>query len=568
MDLSWSFELKGKRYVFNYKRFFQALLVGLLIFFCVGLFLYYYLYQQEYFLYSILFCLPIILSSFWYGKKAGFCVAILFSGISILNMKAGQYEYLRCDLLQIMTFLLLSYLTGLLKEKIRYSEKIIEYQAYHDMLTGLPNRLKFEELLRSELEKTKQTNSKLAVYLLDLDKFKYINDTLGHLAGDKLLVQVSQRLRNGFRGDNIVFARSAGDEFLVFKPDVADKQEVIDLAFKLMQCFHEKFTIHGRELYLTISIGISMYPTHGDNAKSLISYADIAVNKIKEVGKNAYQFFNLEMDKVITERVHIANKMRQVVDENAFDVFELHYQPMIEVKSGKIVTVEALLRWNHPQEGLLYPHRFIQIAEETGTIIPIGKWVLQTACEQIKYWQEKYQPSLKLAVNISEQQLRDDHFLEDILQVLEKTQFKPDCLELEITETIAMNDSGRNIGILNELRKIGVRVALDDFGTGYSSLSYLSTLPINLLKVDYQLVKEIPINLKNSAIAASIISLASSLDYEVVAEGVETKAQFVFFRQNKCAYIQGFLFSKPLPPEELEFLLENENMVAFTTDND
>ena len=220
------------------------------------------------------------------------------------------------------------------------------------------------------------------------------------------------------------------------------------------------------------------------------------------------------------------------------------------------------------QEGLLYPHRFIQIAEETGTIIPIGKWVLQTACEQIKYWQEKYQPSLKLAVNISEQQLRDDHFLEDILQVLEKTQFKPDCLELEITETIAMNDSGRNIGILNELRKIGVRVALDDFGTGYSSLSYLSTLPINLLKVDYQLVKEIPINLKNSAIAASIISLASSLDYEVVAEGVETKAQFVFFRQNKCAYIQGFLFSKPLPPEELEFLLENENMVAFTTDND
>ena len=233
----------------------------------------------------------------------------------------------------------------------------------------------------------------LAIYLVDLDKFKYINDILGHLAGDKLLVQVSQRLKNAFKEDAVI-ARSAGDEFLVFMPRISGKQEIIDIAMRIIDCFKERFIIQEREIYLTISIGISVFPVHGDNAKSLISYADIAVNKVKEVGRNAYRFFNMDMDKDISDRVHIANKMRQVIDEKNFNVFELHYQPMVEVISGKIVAVEALLRWNHPEEGLLYPHRFIQVAEETGLIVPIGKWVLQTACGQIKEWQEKFHPSL------------------------------------------------------------------------------------------------------------------------------------------------------------------------------
>ncbi|MDD2432166.1 MAG: EAL domain-containing protein [Clostridia bacterium] len=565
--MSLGFKLKGKQYVFNYKRCCQVLLVGILICLCSVLALYYNLFLNQYFFYGVFFCLPITLAGFWYGKKAGLSTALLFSGLVIINSVVGMYKYLNNDLLQIVTFLLVGYIVGLLREKNRYSEKIIEYQAYHDLLTGLPNRLKFEDLLRNELEIAKAEKEMLAIYLVDLDKFKYINDILGHLAGDKLLVQVSQRLKNAFKEDAVI-ARSAGDEFLVFMPRISGKQEIIDIAMRIIDCFKERFIIQEREIYLTISIGISVFPVHGDNAKSLISYADIAVNKVKEVGRNAYRFFNMDMDKDISDRVHIANKMRQVIDEKNFNVFELHYQPMVEVISGKIVAVEALLRWNHPEEGLLYPHRFIQVAEETGLIVPIGKWVLQTACGQIKEWQEKFHPSLKLAVNISEQQLRDKDFFSDVLYVLTETKFEPNCLELEITETIAMNNSGRNIEVLNELRKMGVRVALDDFGTGYSSLNYLGTLPINLLKVDYHLVKEIPFNIKNSAIATSIISLASCLDYEVVAEGVETNAQLIFFQQNKCTYIQGFLFSKPLPPEELEVLLQEKNEVAFIVNKD
>ncbi|MDD2212366.1 MAG: EAL domain-containing protein [Clostridia bacterium] len=542
---------------------YQAFLVGITIFLCSIMSLYYSLYLKAYFFYGGIFYLPITLAGFWCGKKAGLVSALFFSGLIILNSTVSSSEYLFNNLLQIMIFVLVGYVVGALKEKDWYSEKIIEHQAYHDLLTGLPNRLSFEESLEKELVFAQAQNQLLAVYLIDLDRFKYINDILGHLAGDKLLVQVSKRLIDALAEDAVI-ARSSGDEFLVFVPGVSEEQAIIEIAMKIIDSFKKKFIIHEREVYITISVGISVFPAHGKDSKSLISHTDMAMNKAKEMGMNGYRFFSTEMNRDISDKLYIANNMRQMVEEKKYDAFELHYQPMVEVGSGRIVGVEALLRWHHPDEGLLYPERFIEVAEETRLIVPIGKWVLQTACVQIKKWQKKSYTSLKLSVNISEQQLRDKAFLNDVLTVLTETRFDPSCLELEITETVAMNNFGRNIEVLGELRRIGIRIALDDFGSGYSSLNYLGTLPINILKVDYNLVKEIPFNIKKSAIATSIISLATCLNYEVVAEGVETEAQLVFFQQQRCTYIQGYFFSKPLPPKELEALLEEQQKeVAF-----
>ena len=552
----------SNKHAFNYSHRYQVILVGVLIFICSALSLYYSLYLKTQFYYVTLFYLPITLAGFWYGVKAGLCSAFYFSILLLLNSYISSPGLLLHEIIQIFIIMLIGYAVGILKEKGRYSERIIEHQAYHDLLTGLPNRLSFEDSLQKEIEIAKEKKENLVVFLVDLDRFKYINDILGHLAGDRLLVQVSKRLKLLFSED-AVLARSGGDEFLIFVPQIINEQQIVEISKKIISCFKKRFLIQEREVYITISIGISVFPTHGEDAKSLISNADIAMNMVKGIEMNAYRFFSTEMNKDISEKLHIANKMRQIIEEKKFEVFELHYQPLIEVVSGRIVGVEALLRWNHPEEGLLYPNRFIQVAEETGLIVPIGKWVLQTACSQIKKWQQTCYPSLKLSVNISEQQLRDKEFFNDVVTVLDETGFDPSNLELEITETVAMNNSGRNIEVLGELRRVGISIALDDFGSGYSSLNYLGTLPINILKVDYNLVKEIPFNIKNSAIATSIISLATCLDYEVVAEGVETEAQLVFFQQHRCTYIQGYFFSKPLPPDELETLLCEQSHVAF-----
>ena len=552
----------SNKHALNYSQRYQAIFVGITIFVCSALSLYYSLFLKTPFYYVALFYLPITLAGFWYGVKAGLCSAFYFSILLLLNSYMGSPGLLLHEIIQIVIMMLIGYAIGILKEKDRYSERVIEHQAYHDLLTGLPNRLSFEDSLQKEIEQAKEKKEKLAVFLVDIDRFKYINDILGHLAGDRLLVQVSKRLKLVF-SENALLARSGGDEFLIVVPQIIDEQQIAEISKKIISCFKKRFLIQEREVYLTISIGISVFPNHGEDAKSLISNADIAMNMVKGIEMNAYRFFSTEMNKDISEKLNIANKMRQIVEEKRFDDFELHYQPLIEVVSGKIVGVEALLRWNHPEEGLLYPNRFIKVAEETGLIVPIGKWVLQTACAQIKKWQETCYPSLKLSVNISEQQLRDKDFFNDVVSVLDETGFDPSNLELEITETVAMNNSGRNIEILGELRRVGISIALDDFGSGYSSLNYLGTLPINILKVDYNLVKEIPFNIKNSAIATSIISLASCLDYEVVAEGVETEAQLMFFQQHRCTYIQGYFFSKPLPPDELETLLYEQSNVAF-----
>lgn len=525
---------------------------------CIILYLYFSVYLQTHFIYSNLFVLPIILFGLWYGKKEALSVALFFGWMIIINDIVISNKYLNEDLMHVVIFILTGFIIGTLKEKHQHSEKVIEHQTYHDLLTGLPNRLRFEDFLQKEIELAKEKKQMLAVFFIDLDRFKYINDILGHIAGDTLLVQVSKRLREVLievLHKEPLIARSGGDEFLALVSGIPGEKEINEIAVLINDGFKKRFYIHEREVYITTSIGISIFPAHGENAKNLISYADIAMYKAKDIGKNTYKVFNSEMNEDISDKLHIANSMRQIVEEGNFDSFLLHYQPQVQANINKIVGVEALLRWNHPEKGLLYPGKFIEVAEETGLIVPIGKWVLRTACLQAKKWQENFDPGLKLSVNISEQQLRDKNFCNDVFTILKETGYEPSLLELEITESVAMNNSDRNIEILDELRNIGVRIALDDFGTGYSSLNYLGTLPINILKVDYELVKEIPFNIKNSAIATSIISLAACLNYEVVAEGVETEAQLDFFKQQKCDYIQGFLFSRPLPPEELEVLL-------------
>lgn len=506
-------------------------------------------------IYNIIFFLPIVLSGFWFDKLTAIGTAVFYSMLIVINNWLVGSQFPTQDFILVITFLLVSYVLGVLKEKGQQTENIIKHHAYHDSLTGLPNRLMFEEYLQKELVNCDRTNSNLAVYLVDLDRFKYINDILGHIAGDNLLITVSERLKNNLPEEAFI-ARSGGDEFLITVPGITEERGFVEIAKSILNAFKNKFVIYEREVYLTISVGISIFPNHGRDTKSLISNADIAMHKAKEFGKNSYDFFSTEMNKDISERLNIANSLRQIVEEKNYDSFVLHYQPLVESETGRINGVEALIRWNHPEKGLIYPGKFIQIAEETGLIVAIGKWVLRTACLQVKKWQETCFPNLRISVNISEQQLRDKNFFHDVVKILEETEFDPLYLELEITESIAMNNSERNIHILDQLRSIGVKIALDDFGSGYSSLNYLGTLPINILKVDYDLVREIPFNLKNSAIATSIISLAECLNYEVVAEGVETEEQLDFFRQQKCKYIQGYVFSKPLPAQELEQLLE------------
>lgn len=536
--------------------FFKHTFVALIMLLYIASFIYDTFYMGTNLLFSKFYFLPILLIGLWYSKAVVVAMATVFGAMIIVNDLVVGYQNLSEDLVLVLSFLFISYVVGVLKEQGQDSEKVLEHHANHDLLTGLPNRLMFENYLQNVLAECKcgGHNTCIPIFLVDIDKFKYINDIMGHMAGDNLLVMVSNRLKENLPEGSII-ARSGGDEFLITVPGLAEEREYIEIANRIIHTFKERFVVHDRDVYLTVNVGISVFPQHGEDTKSLISNADIAMYKAKEAGKNSYNFFSTEMNKDISDRLNIANQLRQIVEEKNYDVFVLHYQPLVESETKKINGVEALLRWNHPEQGLIYPGKFMRVAEETGLIVPIGKWVLRTACLQVKKWQESNFPNLRLSVNISEQQLRDKNFFTDVVKILEETEFDPLFLELEITETIAMNNSERNIHILDELRSIGVKIALDDFGSGYSSLNYLGTLPINILKVDYDLVREIPFNLKNSAIATSIISLAACLNYEVVAEGVENEAQLEFFRQQKCKYIQGYLFSKPLPADELESLL-------------
>jgi diguanylate cyclase (GGDEF)-like protein len=436
----------------------------------------------------------------------------------------------------------------ILNKSLKKKSTKLKVMAYHDSLTGLPNRNMLYKHLKKALSRRKQNKQEIAIMFLDLDRFKLINDTLGHHIGDALLVQVTDRLLSIFRKRDIV-ARQGGDEFIIML-DMVEKDEVIQVAERILAGFSTPFILKNEEYIITPSIGISMFPHDGNDVETLIKNADSAMYCAKE-RKNSYRFFSAKNGDIINRRIKLENSLRTAISNNELRVY---YQPQVELKTGDIKAVEALLRWNHPELGLISPMEFIPLAEETGHIIPIGKWVLETVCQQNKVWQESGFPSLRTAVNVSSVQFQNASFTEDIKGILRETRLAPEFLELEITESI-MQDVKAVLPIIKKLKEIGVKISIDDFGTGYSSLNVLNHLPIDYLKIDQSFTKAVLSSPNTEAIVKTIIQMGLNMNFILIAEGVESKEQMEFLVQNHCQMGQGYLFSHPLPAEEIMSLL-------------
>ncbi|MGC5324316.1 bifunctional diguanylate cyclase/phosphodiesterase [Brevibacillus sp. SYSU BS000544] len=432
-------------------------------------------------------------------------------------------------------------------ERKQYEAKI-KHQAYFDSLTDLPNRQQLIENLRQLIELSSAKNSSFAIMFLDLDRFKNVNDYFGHAVGDLLLQSVAYRLVHCLGTDAQVY-RLGGDEFAVVLRDVSNITQITTPTSRMIEEFSIPFTLEGREIFITTSIGISLYPLNGEDEETLIRCADMAMYYAKEMGKNNYQFYTNDMNQKVSEILELESQLYQALDRNELIVY---YQPQVEIHSGQIMGMEALVRWMHPERGLVPPGEFIPLAEETGLIVPIGKWVLYTACKQNVEWQRKGFAPMLISVNLSLRQMQQDNLVQMIQEILEETGMDPGYLELEITENIAMFNESYVISKLNKIRSLGIQIAIDDFGTGYSSLSYLRKFPINTLKIDRSFVDGIPVDKGASAIAASTITLAQSLDLHVVAEGVENLEQLHFLETQKCNRAQGYYFSKPIPAEQFE----------------
>ncbi|WP_438970476.1 two-component system response regulator [Methylophaga sp.] len=445
----------------------------------------------------------------------------------------------------------------------KQSEKEITYYAYYDTLTDLPNRRLFIEQLETAIANAKRRRSHFTLMFLDLDRFKYVNDTHGHHVGDELLCQASARIKQCVRESDVVakiakeadnrVARLAGDEFTVILDGVDRVDEIAEIAERLNLVFSEPFMISDKPLYVTVSIGITVFPNDGHNVKTLLQHADVAMYHAKESGRSNYQFFSESMNNYLMLRLEVENDLRNALDQ---DQFELHYQPQYESESKSIIGFEALLRWRHPEKGLLSPDQFIDVAESTGLILPIGDWVLKEACNQVRSWQERAGCAFRIAVNLSALQFNQSYLTDRVRSTLAQSQLPAETLELEITETAMLKDIAETIPLLFALKKTGVLLAIDDFGTGYSSLSYLKNFPIDTLKIDKSFVDEIVFNRKDAAIAQTIIQLAENLGIKTVGEGVETHKQARLLSRMGCDVFQGFYFSKPLPASGIERLLK------------
>jgi diguanylate cyclase (GGDEF)-like protein/PAS domain S-box-containing protein len=431
-------------------------------------------------------------------------------------------------------------------ERVRVQERLT-HLAYHDALTDLPNRVLFMERLAQALARARWHGRVVAVLFLDLDRFKYINDTMGHEAGDRFLQVMAQRLQGCLR-DGDTMARLGGDEFAILLEDIAKAEDVAPLAEKILQAFALPFMFWGREYCLTVSIGISLYPSDAADAATLLRNADIAMYRAKELGRNGYQFYSAEMSALALERITLEADLRRALERGEF---ELEYQPQVDLGSGVVCGAEVLLRWRHPRHGPLLPHRFVTIAEEAGLIEPIGEWVLRAALEQGRRWREAGWRQ-RLAINVSGRQLDDDRFVTRVEEELARSGLDPVLLELEITESVVMRPSAAVIERLERLARLGVRMAIDDFGTGYSSLAYLKRFRINTLKIDRSFVQDLATNRDDAEIVRAIIAMGRGLGLRVVAEGVETEAQLAFLREQGCHVAQGYYFGEPLPAAAFE----------------
>ena len=456
--------------------------------------------------------------------------------------------------------------------ELKKNQEKIAFLAYYDSLTNLPSRPLFLDLLNREITSAKRTGKSVAVFFFDLDEFKKVNDTFGHTAGDNLLVGVGQRLRHYLREGDIIgrinevlrlerqdnqdyLARIGGDEFTFIIPDIADKKVTSGIAERILNLFKEPFQVSGRELFISTSIGIAFYPDDGRDVETLLKNADTAMYKAKEVGKNTFRYYSSDMNQKAKERMKLENKMRYAIKNQKF---QLYYQPQYHIESGRLVGMEALIRWEDREMGFVPPDQLIQLAEETGMIVDIGDWALDAACRQGNRWHDKGFDQLRLGVNLSVRQFFDRQLVTKIKSILDTTGFDPCFLELEITETAMMHDTNRAIAIMKALKAMGVKIALDDFGTGYSSLIHLKLFHIDKLKIDQVFIRNADLEGRDGAIISSIIDMCHKLQIEAVAEGVETKASLTFLKDRHCHQAQGFYLSPPMPVGEAEALLEKQ----------
>lgn len=441
---------------------------------------------------------------------------------------------------------------------LRRHETRLNYLAYHDTLTHLPNRTLFYDRLTHAMSTARRSGQPVALFFLDLDRFKNINDSLGHHIGDELLVKMADRLRGCVR-DSDTLARIGGDEFVIILEQLHGYKDVTKVARQILRSLQEPLEVSDRELYMTVSIGISMFPTDADDVEGLMKAADVAMYRAKDQGRNTFQAYTPDMDGEIQELLTLEGDLRRAIDQ---DQLVLYYQPQLNLEQDRVVAMEALLRWEHPERGLIPPAQFIPLAEEYGLIVPIGNWVLEAACRQNMTWQKEGHPFKRVAVNISARQFRQADFVEVIERALSRTGMPPEYLELEITESVIMQDVEAAILTLTDLKARGIRLAVDDFGTGYSSLSYLKRFPIDALKIDRTFVRDITTDTNDAAIVRSIIALGKSMNLQVIAEGIETKDQLAFLLKQGCTHGQGFLFSHPVPPESLPDKLQRNLSIA------
>jgi diguanylate cyclase (GGDEF)-like protein/PAS domain S-box-containing protein len=427
----------------------------------------------------------------------------------------------------------------------------MEYLTQHDILTGLANRGLLSDRISQAVTLARRHHHRLGILYLDIDHFKHVNDSMGHDAGDRLLQSVSSRLLRCVRKSDTV-SRQGGDEFVVLLSELAAPQDAAILAEKIVLALSAPYVLGPEELTVTVSGGIAIYPDDGVDAEALLKNADFAMYHAKESGRNNYQFFRSEQNDRAIEHRAVVSGLRHALAQNDF---VLHYQPTINLATRVISGVEALLRWRHPQRGLINPENFVPHAEESGAIVPIGRWVLLEACRQGRIWQESCLPLMRIAVNVSPVELRNPEFVAGVRSILAATGFEPQYLELELTETILVQDTTATAAVLRELRDLGVQLALDDFGTGFSSLSHLKRFPIDMLKIDQSFVQDLTLGSGDASIVGAVISMAESMNLQVVAEGVETRDQYERLKEQGCPEAQGFFFGHPVSAEEVSPLL-------------
>ena len=489
-------------------------------------------------------------------RQLGLLVVSAATGPALLPIPAVRTEAVQVACLTVgivaVSAIGLCYLVRLVQSRER-----VEWRAHHDELTGLPNRTVYSDRLSLALAHARRSNHYVGVMFLDLDRFKNVNDSLGHAEGNRLLQMTAKRVNGCLReGDTV--SRLGGDEFAVLLPQVAGPDDAVDVAKKILGVFQNPFKIDKRELFISTSIGIAVFPNDGTDSDSLVRNADAAMYRAKDKGRNTYHQYSRDDQGRVHDRLALESALHKAIEKNEMLLF---YQPKVELRTGRITGVEARVRWRHPQRGLVPPDEFISVAEETGMIGELGEWVLRRACEQCQAWRDAAFPDITMAVNVSPRQFRDQRIPEVVARVLRATGLRADFLELEVTESLAMETTGDTLQAFLELRRLGVRCSIDDFGSGYSSLSYLTQLPIEKLKIDKSFVQRLHGHDggNDAAVVRAIIVLAHSLGLQVVAEGVETQEQLAFLERQGCDQMQGFLFSRPVPAENLEtlFMLEN-----------